>query len=276
MSAAKFAARGDFNAPLTPDVVRRPDPAVFGHRLGPERAPQYHPVRPGRPARPDRHAADRARNGRDPRQGRQFQEFALAVSDLHHRQCVGDGDRPLPRRYRRFQQHHLYRLSRWRRGRHRHAVPRSRPGAARCRRAFRRRLSQRGNRAENGARQGLQHGRHRQARPDPDFRSYRQDRHRWLAFDRDRRLHRRQERRSAFGRNESGADQGQSGAGDAVAWRERQGRRFQDGGHRGAEHRAAGLFRRRRRQDRAADVQGAQQAVRAGVLVARPRWQPAQ
>ena len=44
----------------------------------------------------------------------------------------------------------------------------------------------------------------------------------------------------------------------------------------GAEHRAAGLFRRCRQQGRAADVQGAQQAVRAGVLVARSRRQPAQ
>ena len=82
--------------------------------------------------------------------------------------------------------------------RHRHAVPRIRSGAARRRRAFRRRLSERGNHPENGARQGLQHGRDRQARPDPDLRSYRQDRRRRPAFDRDRRFHRRQERRSAF------------------------------------------------------------------------------
>ena len=40
--------------------------------------------------------------------------------------------------------------------------------------------------------------------------------------------------------------------------------------------RAAGLYGRCRRQGRAADVQGAQQAVRAGVLVARSRRQPAQ
>ena len=64
--------------------------------------------------------------------------------------------------------------------------------------------------------------------------------------------------------------------GDAVARRQRQGRRLQDRRHHGAEHRAAGLFRRRRRQSGAADVQGAQQAVRAGVLVARSRRQPAQ
>ena len=42
------------------------------------------------------------------------------------------------------------------------------------------------------------------------------------------------------------------------------------------QRRATGLFRRRRHQGRAADVQGAQQAVRAGVLVARSRRQPAQ
>jgi hypothetical protein len=56
--------------------------------------------------------------------------------------------------------------------------------------------------------------------------------------------------------------------GDALARRQRQGRRCQDPGHTRAEHRAASLFRRCRRQGGAADVQGAQQAVRAGVLVA--------
>jgi hypothetical protein len=46
--------------------------------------------------------------------------------------------------------------------------------------------------------------------------------------------------------------------------------------HDGRQCRAAGLFRRRRQQDRAADVQSAQQAVRAGVLVARSRRHAAQ
>ncbi len=55
-----------------------------------------------------------------------------------------------------------------------------------------------------------------------------------------------------------------------------QGRRRQDAGHHGSQYRAAGLFRRRRQQDRAADVQGARQAVRAGILVARSRRLPAQ
>ena len=53
-----------------------------------------------------------------------------------------------------------------------------------------------------------------------------------------------------------------------LARRQRQGGRLQDRRHHGAEHRATGLSRRRRRQSGAADVQGAQQAVRAGVLVA--------
>ncbi len=47
-------------------------------------------------------------------------------------------------------------------------------------------------------------------------------------------------------------------------------------GTHGRQHRSAGLFRRRHVQGRAADVQDPQQAVRAGVLVARSRRQPAQ
>ena len=156
-----------------------------------------HPVRAGRVARTDRDTRDGAGDGRGPRQGRQFQELALAVSDLHHRQRLGDGDRPLSRRYRRLLQHDLYRLSGRARGRHRHPVPRDRSGARRRRRAFRRRLSERRNHPEDGARQGLQHRRDRQGRPYPDFRPHRQDRRRRPAFDRDRRCHRRQERRAA-------------------------------------------------------------------------------
>ena len=67
-----------------------------------------------------------------------------------------------------------------------------------------------------------------------------------------------------------------SAAGRALTRRQWQGRRLQDAGHAGRQCRAAGLFRRRRRQGGAADVQGAQQAVRAGVLVARSRRHPAQ
>ena len=124
--------------------------------------------------------------------------------------------------------------------------------------------------------QGLQHRGDRQGRPDPDLRPHRPRRQARPAFDRGRRFHRRQDRRSAFRRNEGRADQGQPSADGALARRQRQGRRRQDAGHAGAEYRAAGLFRRRRHQGRAADVQGAQQAVRAGVLVARSRRQPAQ
>jgi len=54
-----------------------------------------------------------------------------------------------------------------------------------------------------------------------------------------------------------------------LARRQRQVGRCQDARHLGAKYRAAGLFRRYRQQGRAADVQGPQQAVRAGVLVAR-------
>ena len=42
--------------------------------------------------------------------GRDAAQRPLAVPDLHHRQCLGDGDRPLSRRHRRLQQHDLYRL----------------------------------------------------------------------------------------------------------------------------------------------------------------------
>ena len=119
---------------------------------------------------------------------------------------------------------------------------------------------------------GFSHRGDRQARPDLSFRPYR----RWQEHDRDRRLHRRQEWRAAVRRNEGRADQGRPAAGDAPARRKRQGRRRQDAGHHDGECRAAGLHGRRRRQGRAADVQGAQQAVRAGVLVARSRRQPAQ
>ncbi len=129
---------------------------------------------------------------------------------------------------------------------------------------------------EDGARQGLQHRRDRQGRPDADFRPHRPRRPSRPAFDRDRRFHRRQERRSAVGRDEGRADKSQSSACRPLARRQRQGRRRQDAGHHGSQYRAAGLFRRCRQQDRAADVQGAQQAVRAGVLVARSRRQPAQ
>ncbi len=64
-------------------------------------------------------------------------------------------------------------------------------------------------------------------------------------------------------------------AGAAAARRQPQSRQHDDAGHADAEHRAAGLFRRGRDQGDPAAVQRARQAVRAGVLVARPRRQPA-
>jgi hypothetical protein len=81
--------------------------------------------------------------------------------------------------------------------RHRHAVPRGQSRPARGRRAFRRRLFERRDAFEDGAREGLQHRRHRQARPYLHLRPYRQGRHRRFAFDHHRRRHRRQERRGA-------------------------------------------------------------------------------
>ena len=56
---------------------------------------------------------------------------------------------------------------------------------------------------------------------------------------------------------------------DAAARRERRRRQHDDARHAQRQCGAAGLFRRGRDPRRAADVQGAQQAVRPGVLVAR-------
>ena len=100
----------------------------------------------------------------------------------------------------------------------------------------------------------------------------------WPAFDRGRRFHRRQDQRSAVGRNEGRADEsGRSSAGGALARRQRQGRRRQNAGHAGRRTSAQqAYFADVADQGRAADVQGARQAVRAGVLVARSRRQPAQ
>ena len=184
--------------------------------VGAKRQPaQPDPVRAGRPARAHRDAADRACDGRAARQGRQFQEFALAVSDLHHRQrsamatghYLGDTGDFSNTIYTGYPVAHANDT----------VTPflEVNPVLARCRRAFRRRLPERGNHPEDGAREGLQHRGHRQARPYPDLRPYRQDRRGGPAFDRDRRRDRRQERRSAVGRNEGRADQGQPSAGDA-------------------------------------------------------------
>ena len=206
--------------------------------------------------------------------GRQFHESAFAVPDLHDGERVGDGDRPLFRRHRRFHQHDLYRLS--------GAAPpatRSMPFLENdavlgdVDEHFKRRLSQRGDDAEAGARRRASHRGDRQARSDPDLRPHR-----------------------PHGKKRSSIDDSTGGKNgiplsdevkDALttanlplatpgARRQRQGRRRQDARHDHRQRRPAGLFRRRRHQGRAADVQGAQQAVRAGVLVARSRRQPAQ
>ena len=132
-----------------------------------------------------------------PRQGRQLQEPAFAVSDLHHGERLGDGDRPLSRRYRRLQQHDLYRLIR--------SAP-----AGDTVVPFLENDAVLGDVDEHfkgdylneetilkmAREKGYQHRRDRQARPDPDLRSHRPRQE----HDRDRRLHRRQDRRSAVGR----------------------------------------------------------------------------
>ena len=121
---------GDINAPPDHPAVCHCVAVVRRNRLrAGQPAPQSHAVRAGRLARPDRDAADRAGDGRRPRQGRQFQEFALAVSDLHHRQRLGawrpatisatpatSATRSIP-------------AIRSGRRRHRHPVPRNRSGA---------------------------------------------------------------------------------------------------------------------------------------------------
>ena len=60
--------------------------AVFAAHFAPAcaNAAQPDPVRARRPARAQGHAGDRADHGRDPRPGRQFRQSAFAVSDLHH------------------------------------------------------------------------------------------------------------------------------------------------------------------------------------------------
>ena len=148
------------------------------------------------------------------------------------------------------------------------------PVLGRHRQAFRRQLPERRDPAEDGARQGLSHRGDRQGRPDADVRPHRprDGRAHSIVFD-DATGGRR---RSAFRRDEGGAGErpdcrsprrpAATTARPATPRRRAPWR----------QHPAAGLFRRRRHQGGAADVQGAQQAVRAGVLVARSRRQPAQ
>ena len=116
---------------------------------------------------------ERPHHGGDPRPGRELQELPFHVPDLHHRQRGLVRDRPLSGRHRRLQQHHLCRLSGEGRERLGDAVPGSRSGAGRRRPAFRRQLSRRGHHPAGGAASGLQRRRHRQGRPDADFRPHR-------------------------------------------------------------------------------------------------------
>ena len=163
------------------------------------------------------------------------------------------------------------------RQRHRGALPRGRPGSARRRRAFRRRLPERRNHPEDGARPRASAPR-RSASSGPT-----------LLFDHTDKtgadgLHSIVIDDATGGKNgvplsqemKAALDQGRSSTRNAAARRQRQGRRRQDAGHHVRQRRAAGLHGRCRHQGGAADVQGAQQAVRAGVLVARSRRQPAQ
>ncbi len=85
---------------------------------------------------------------------------------------------------------------------------------------------------------------------------------------------------SAAGVPLSQDDEGRAGQGELAAdrarpCRQRQCRRCQEAGHDRRQCRAAEIFRRRRDQGRAADAQGAQQAIRAGILVARSGRHPA-
>ncbi|MDE1186282.1 MAG: alkaline phosphatase family protein [Pantoea sp.] len=115
---------------------------------------------------------------------------------------------------------------------------------------------------------GFWHRLDRQARPGADLRPYRADRRKDGAdrrFDRDRKGH------SAVGRNPGAAEGGRPAAGDPGARPERQIRRFPDRRHQIGQHHPAGLFRRRRHPRRAAGTGRQAQALRHGLLVARPR-----
>ena len=94
----------------------------------------------------------RANDGVCPRQGRQLQEFPLAVPDLHDRECVRVRDRSLLGRHRRLQQRHLTGHPIAGRGRQRHTLSRKRSRPWRGRPALRRRLPQRGDGPQGGAR----------------------------------------------------------------------------------------------------------------------------
>ena len=78
--------------------------------------------------------------------------------------------------------------------------------------ALLRQLSRRGHDPEARPRPGLQHGGHRQARPDPDLRPHRQPGTPALHYDRGRRPDRQQGRHAAVRRRPGGDDQGRAAA----------------------------------------------------------------
>ena len=250
-------------------------PAHLAGRRAAASPAQRHPVHSGRIARPEGHARDRAGDGGAARRRRRLQEPAFPVPDLHHRQRGRLRDRPLRRRHRRLQQHDLHRLS----GAGARcvadgdAVPRERRGARRRRSSLRRQLPRRGDHPEDRPRAGLQHRGGRQARPDPDLRPHRADRprddHHRRRDGRDRQ-ERPSGRHPAVGRGQGGAAGRRAAARGAVARRQRRGRRLRQAGHHGRQRRPAGVFHRCGQQGRAADVQGAQQALPRRGVVARP------
>ena len=209
------------------------------------------------------------------RAGRQFPQSPFALPDLHHGQRLGDGDRPLPRRHRRFQQHDLCRHP-GRGGRRRgDALPRERRRARRGRRAFRAAtISTRRRSSPRRARRGF--GTAAIGKLGPVLIFDHTDRSGAPSYHH-RRRDRQRHRHSAGARARATRCRRGPAARDARPRRQRQvRRRRRRPARRVANIDAAGLFRRRRDQGGAAAAQGARQAVRAGVLVARSRRHAAQ
>ena len=236
-------------------------------RCRPAAAAQRRAVRGRRPAPRHGERQDRARNQRPDGARRALHQHALAVPDLHHGQRLGHGDRPSPGRHRRVQQHHRCRLSGAERRRQPHALHRERPDPGRRRRSLLRRLREPGHDPEGRARRGLVDRDHRQAGARADLRSHRAHR----PEDRLGRRPDRPRRRSFVRRAEAAPHCRTAAAAGADARRQRQGGQQHDTRHDDRQRRPAEILHRRRRQGGAADVQGAQQGVRDGLLVARSR-----
>ena len=199
---------------------------------------------------------------------RELHQQPFAVPDLHHRQRLGDGDRPLSRRHRRFQQHASMSASRCRqRRRQRDAVSRERRRAGRGRRALRGRLPQRGTILKLARDAGFSTAAIGKLGPA-------------LIFDHTERTgttdhHRRRRDRSAAGGMPLSRRAPSAAGGLPAQTRPRETARPQRQARSGHQSRATGLLDRRRHQGGVAAVQGARQAVRAGLLVARSRRHPA-